>query len=1696
MQIKSYRIVAPLRSGNRFISYRAQSDQDQDMVLKVPRTAYPAVQTLKRLEEEFDLLSLVDSPSIVRPHRLEKLDSSLALVTFEPKGVPLSAWADGECSIADFFRIAIPVTDALKSLHAHGIVHKNISPASIFIDPRSWQVTLDGFDLATRLPREGLQPNFREAQEANLQYIAPEQTGRMNRFVDQRSDLYSLGAVFYLLLTGTPAFTGNDQVEIIHAQIARQVKPPGQFNPDIPECLSAILLKLLEKSADKRYQSAAGLLYDLTQCRDLFLSSRSLQGYQIGQRDMADQFRLADKLYGREKELEQLNRLFGEVKNGQTVFVSISGYSGVGKSQVVEEFKKSVLQQGDCFFVNGKYDQFKRDIPLGALLGALRSILVQLMTEHDEALSEWRQRLQSALGPLAKVMTDILPELEGLIGKQPIVPELPPAEASNRFYEVLGRFIGCFARADKPLCVFMDDLQWMDPATRQWIETQVSAPDSGHLMIMGAYRDNEVSAGHPLMLMLDRLRLLPHKLEEIALSPLDNDSLNRMVADTLFMSSGQAAPLSSMIAQKTGGNPFFVRQCLLAMAEAGAIYFESSTPSWQYKLESARSIATADNVVDLVTAQMEKLPQGVHELLQVAACMGNRFHIRLLEQVSGLAPETLVNYINTAVQRGLIQPDYTASSEEPEQYRFLHDKVQQAAAETIDARALKDIHLRIGRCLLQQATDNLLTGNYYSIADHFYLAGDLVTDTREQEQLVHINWEAGKQAKNATAYDAALRYSTRALDYAQRCNTTEKALLRKLYLQRAECEHLTGNNAEAEAFFAKAAAASDNFLERAAVYQRKIHYHTNQRQFEQAYQTCRMAVEEAGISLPAKFIPPLLVKDLITYRIRRGRRRIPDIIHIREMSDEQYRMAILLMATAARAAYQIEPKLCVAVCVKMVNICLRHGNTDGGFIGYLALGPIFLGAILNQKQAGYDFGQLILALVEKYKSHFYKAETYFVVGYFAVPWRQPAKEMERHWQIAYEAGLEAGDFFHTSCAVCATIQSYYMRGVGFDETARTAGRYLEFLQRIRNAEGIRTIQFVLQAMNNLQGHTQSTSSWDDPEFNEAGALADISGFQSRHFAHYYFINKMQCLYLWGHYAEAYEVSLQSDRYLPDSPGMLHTAEHFFYKVLILCACYPSAGTVQQLKWRRTLSSIRNKFRSYSKGSPSNFLHKQQLLEAELAMLQGAYAKAELHYYAAIDAAASYGYVNVQGLANALAARFHFTRGHKRLTGFHLQEAVYNYEELGAGAYAASLQTRYPGVAEYLSEAATGTSANRRGAGNIDLATILKSSEAISREIHLRDLVTSVLRILMENAGAQRIVFLLQREEKIMVLASFTTTGTEEYYEPEIPLRQYTGIAQSIVNFAAHASEPLVLEDAVASGGFRNDPYIQQHQIHSVLCVPLLQQSKLAGILYLENNLTNGAFTSDRIELLSLLSRQMTISIENALLYENLEDKVTERTQQLAEEMKKSESLLLNILPAATARELKRTGSSKAREFSQVTVLFTDFKNFTSMSESMSAQDLVAEINYCYSAFDGIVARYGVEKIKTIGDSYMCAGGLPVENTTNPHDTLRAALDIQAFMREEKRKRAAEGRPFFDMRLGLHTGPVVAGIVGTRKFAYDIWGDTVNIASRMESGSEPGKINISGSTYELVKDQFTCVYRGKLEAKNKGMIDMYFVEGPR
>src|SRR5882757_7899859 len=805
-------VLEPLQLGSECILYRGRpADGTAPILLLAPAAAPQSPANLARIEHEYSLASELDPDWAVRPKALARRDGHTMLVFEDPGGEPLDRLLDEPLEIVKFLRIAIELAGALRRMHERGLIHKDIKPANTLIDEASGGVWLTGFGIASRLPRERQDPAPPEEIAGTLAYMAPEQTGRMNRSIDSRSDLYALGISFYEMLTGLLPFRATDPLEWSHCHIARQPVAPCERVSGVPAQLSAIVMKLLAKTAEERYQTAGGVAADLRRCLAAWESLGKIDPFPIATQDVSGRLMVPERLYGREREIDALVASFDRVvADGTPELVLVSGYSGIGKSSVVNELHK-VLVPPRGLFASGKFDQYKRDIPYATLAQAFQSLVRPLLGRSEAELGRWRDALSEALGPNGRLMIDVVPELKLLIGEQPPVLELPPQQAQSRLQLVLRQFVSVFARPEHPLALFLDDLQWLDAATLDLLADLLTQADVQRLLVIGAYRDNEVDSTHPLMRKLDAIRKAGAMVQEISLAPLAREDLGRLIADTLSCAPRRAAPLARLVHEKTGSNPFFAIQFISALAEEGLLRFDHDAARWRWKLDRLHAKGYTDNVVDLMVGKLTRLPVQTQEALQQFACLGNAAEITMLSIVLGKSNEDVRSDLWDAVHLELVE--HLEGS-----YKFIHDRVQEAAYSLIPERLRAEAHLRIGRLLAVHTPAERREEAIFEIVNQLNRGAALITSRDEREQLAELNLIAGRRAKATTAYASALTYLTAGAALLPEDSWQRRhELTFALELHRAECESLTGALAEAEQRLAALSSRAANTVEHATV---------------------------------------------------------------------------------------------------------------------------------------------------------------------------------------------------------------------------------------------------------------------------------------------------------------------------------------------------------------------------------------------------------------------------------------------------------------------------------------------------------------------------------------------------------------------------------------------------------------------------------------------------------------------------------------------------------------------------------------------------------------------------------------------------------------------------------------------------------------------------------------------------------------
>jgi PAS domain S-box-containing protein len=1467
MTERSEYVLETLREGQEFTLYRGRQRGNPSPVLAVALAAErPSPQSQRRLEHEYSLAAELDPKWATRPLALTRHEGRTMLVLEDPGGEPLDgvlARGRGQpLELTRFLRLTPSLASALGQVHRRGMIHKDIKPANVFVD-NVGNVRLTGFGIASRLPHERQAPAPPEVTAGTLAYMAPEQTGRMNRSIDSRSDLYSLGITFYEMLTGTLPFSAVDPMEWIHCHIARRPVPPSERVSGVPVQLSAIVMKLLAKAAEERYQTAAGLEADLHRCLREWETRRRIDLFPLGVHDVSDRLLIPEKLYGREREIDALLASFDRVvANGRPELVLVSGYSGVGKSSVVNELHKGLVAPRGLF-ASGKFDQYKRDIPYTTLAQAFQTLIRQILAKSEAEVAQWREALTEAVGQNGQLIVNLIPEVEFVIGKQPPVPDLPPQDEQNRFQMVFRRFLGAFAQPEHPLALFLDDLQWLDAATLELLEHLVCDPNVRHLMLVGAYRDNEVSSSHPLLRTLGAIRKAGAVTQEIVLAPLGLDDVGRLVAAALHCERDAAHPLAQLVHEKTGGNPFFAIQFLMALAEEGMLAFDPEAAAWIWDLARIRAKGYTDNVVHLMVRKLRRLPDSTQEALKQLACLGNAVEIATLTLVHGESEEEIHTALWEAARTGLILRQEGS-------YAFLHDRVQEAAYALIPEGERAAAHLRIGRVLASLTAAAELEERIFEIVNQLNRGAALIDLREERERVAELNLIAGKRAKTSTAYASAMNYL--AAGHALLAEDSWERRYELTFLleyHRAACELLTADLVAAEERLTMLSSRAEKLVDIAAVACLRLTLYTTLDRSDRGVEVCLEFLHRGGVHWS-----PHPTKDDVRREYEQiwsqvGSRSIEELVDLPLMSDSESRATLDVLTEVVTPALFTDENLLSLVICRMANLSLEHGNSDGSCFAYVWLGMI-LGPHFGDYRAGFRFGRLGYDLVEKRGLHRFQARAYMSFGNLVIPWTRHIQSGRVLVRRAFDAANEIGDLTFAAYSCNNLNTNLLATGDPLGDVQREAENGLEFARKARFGLVIDIIIGQLRFIRTLRGLTPRFSSFNDPEFDESRFEHHLQSDPRLALPEcWYWIRKLQARVYAGEYAAAIEAASNARRLLWTSPSFFEVAEYHFYDALARAGQYEAASADERPQHLEALAAHHKQLAVWAENCNDNFQNRAALVRAEIARIEGGDVEAMRLYEEAIRSARQHGFVQNEALAHEVAARFYLARGFETIAHAYLRNARNCYDRWGALGKLKQLDERYPHLHE---ERASTSPTATIGAlvGQLDVETVVKASQALSSEIVLRKLIEKLMRIAVEHAGADRGLLILFRGDEPQIEAE-ATTG---YGRVEVNLRRAavtpSDLPQSALHYVIRTRERVVLDDALTSSSYSDDEYVRQKHPRSVLCVPIVKQAKLVGALYLENNLTPCAFTPGRIAVLELLASQAAISLENARLYSDLQ----------------------------------------------------------------------------------------------------------------------------------------------------------------------------------------------------------------------------------
>ncbi len=1474
--LPDYTIIEDLYEYNCFKIFRAKKIQSQlPFIIKTLRVGADQIDIAK-LINEYEITRNLDIKGIFKPLKLEWAGLTVALIMDDTEAIPLNKYLQASRpDLSRFFFIAIQLTETLGELHQKGFIHRNLKPDAIFIHPDTNQVILTDFSITTHVSRES-HNEMTHSPAGTPAYMSPEQIGRLGGVVDHRSDFYSLGVVLYEMLTGQLPLQvqANHQLQWIYAHLAQKPANPGEINPDIPPALSAIIMKLLAKTAGKRYQTAWGIVADLKECRRQWNQTGVIQPFIPGRVDLSDRFRLPNKLYDREKEIKILLDTFESTRLGHPELMLVYGYAGTGKTALIHKTLKPLAAKKG-YFIAGKSDQLQRNIPYAPFIQAFRDLMRQLLTESQEDLVAWKEKLLCTLGRNGAVITQVIPEVELIIGPQPPAEALQPREAQNRFFLVFRNFIRVFAQKEHPLVIFLDDLQWTDLASLHLLQYLCKFLDSFCLFLIGAYRDNEVAGAHPLLLTLDEMHKLKIPVQQLHLAPLDQACTNQFVNDTLqcIGRSDKTRLLAEIFYRKTGGNPFFLGQLLQTAYENNFLRFNINDHCLEWDPVSIDEMPMINDVINFMLEKMQKLPTAPRNVLQLAACIGNTFDLQTLSLACKQPSGQISDNLRLLITEGLVLPinafDYSFQSfsqvhkavDSEIKYEFLHDRVQQAAYSLVPEEKKKEVHLQIGRLILQNTLQGELDEMIFSIMDHLNRGLDLILDPAEKTKLAEYNLIAGQKAKASTAHGSALDYFNSGIALLPD-NAWQKYyhLTYDLHLERAQCEYLCDHFDMANQLFDLLMDRAQTNMEKADICLVKMTLYLGIKKYHETLQLGIQGLKLLGMNLPEKPGKLAFIKEILLARWHLCSRKMTCFANLPEMTDPVKKKMIRLFVAQACAAAMINSRLCMFIMLKVANISIKHGNTDFSPTGYINYG-IFFGNMLGDYTVGRKFEQTAFELIEKYNNSSAKCIFYFTAGIYASHWTNHGSASVAHLQKAVDYGLESGELLFVWYSLTLIIETKFLLGNSLAELLEECRRSYNSTKRVR----LLNYQLLIANLAGLAGGPDTLHNADYTEEDFRKCLKeDRTAIMTYHFT------KIQLYYLYGDNMKALSIVEETYQDFNIIRGLLLAAEYIFYCSLVIAAAYNGLPEKQKKKYGRLLRKNQQQMNKWSHSCPANFLHKYLLIAAEIACLNGKDNEAMLLYDQSIQSARENGYIQNEALANELAAKFYLAKGRNKVAQVYLTDACSGYTKWGAFRKVQNLQLQYPhlltGISTKDKELETieilkkayqyAGVANNEPAGNWELYTIRQAIQKLAEEPSPGNLLESFLDVAIENAGADKGYLILEKNENLFIEAARDSNLKTTAIITPLPLEESINLSRMIVRYVARTLEIVIINNIEQAGIFAKDPYILHSCSKSVVCLPLMLQGIPVGALYLENSLLAEVFTPERVEILRLLSNQI------------------------------------------------------------------------------------------------------------------------------------------------------------------------------------------------------------------------------------------------
>lgn len=1492
MGVLDYDIKETVAVSSRSLVRRAVRRADGlPVIIKSPAQELASGEDFLQFEFEFRLLQKLNVPAVVSAIALERSADAIALI-LEDFGGENPVPSQQGLPLDTFLQIAIQAAAGLGQIHDANIVHKDVKPSNLLVHAQTGLVKFIDFHLASELTSERQELTAVSQIQGSFPYISPEQTGRMNRELDYRSDYYSLGVTLFELLTGQLPYQAADAMGFVHAHLSKRAPAASELRPEVPSMVSDIIARLMAKDPDERYQSSLGIVSDLERCQERLRSAGTIATFPLGTHDVSERFAIPQKLFGRDEETRELLQVFREVCAGQSRLLLISGPSGIGKTSLIQELQRPVTRS-NANFVTGKFDQLDRHVPYGAFIQALRALVKQLLFETDARLDELRRSLSDALGQNAQIIVDLIPELSQIIGPQPAVAVQGPTEAQHRFRRVFREFLKVLASEQHPLVIFLDDLQWLDASTPDLLTQLFSEGEVSHLLVIGTYRDNEVRDGHLLTLCLRSIReRRPAAIRDIRLAPLSEATVNELVAETLRGPKVDAAPLTQLLYERTEGNPFFVSELLASLHRAGAFTFQRAHGRFSYDLARVQQAAVSESVAELMVQRLEVLSPACLHTLTAAACIGTQFELALLADLI----ETSVSEVAVALWEALVQrivapldanyrllnADGGNAQGVGARFRFQHDRVHRAAYNLCKEDERARLHLAIGRRLAQRDQSEV---DVFEVVNHLQLGAALL-EPHERRLLLELHTRAGEKAERSAAYAIAAQQFESALKLAPSCEDVGPAQLFEIHRQHVKCTFLCGEVERACLLCDELFSLAPSALSQAAVYVLKTQIVEHQGKLLEAVATIRAGLALFGVELPEApaDIDRGIGEGIGKMQAHLAKTPVEDLVNLPALDDAERVMTLNLLFQVIPPAIQTYPPLFVLAELMMFDLALCHGVTEISCKNFVDCG-IIQGGILGDYDVAYRLGQTAFRLLDRYRPTPLESSVHFVFGSFVSHFTKPFREGRESLERAARAGLELGDIQHVAYATVHRSHRSLLVGTNLADCEQEAREAIEFLEGAHAAGQWLGMLVTTWSLSRLRGNPTIQPRGGRTEEETLQTLRDGGNAQWL----FSFGQAQTCVsFLLGDVSEARRWQEFVEPFAPAGVCLFSQPDYHLFRALLLLEPTQTASAEARDQVLAALAPDRDKLERWSEACPENFAHKHWLLAAEIARAETKPVGDVLACYEAAISAAGNDFIQFSALTHELQARYLASVGQARLGKLSMQRAYRLYEAWGAQAKLQRLAREFPELSNVVRSSLPRLhrteSATTEGKFNLDLASVLKATRAISSEVRPERLFRTLMDTIIENAGAELGCLVLKGDgegsHEIPAWAAVDPSLAASLKPTSLDEAEH--VCRDVVRYVIRTHESVVLDDAAGGGAFEGDLYIQRRAVRSLLCIPVLNQGTLLGVLYAENNAARCVFTKDRIETLSVISSQAAISISNALLYQNLEQKVEERTRELAE----------------------------------------------------------------------------------------------------------------------------------------------------------------------------------------------------------------------